>query len=462
MTIRRFTNENFQEAELELSASGMRWIESVLSERFGHMWRLARYEEGIELRLRGANGSILFDTECSAFAVIGTSELPYSSWDAENEGLEAVLGKALPAPGVSQMPSPLMEKRNGDHVIHYDIIGLIYWMFARIEEIGRKDLDAHDRFPATSSHAYKHGYLERPIIDEWFHVLGQVIQRQWPSIVLKNHSFDVKVSHDVDRPSRSGFLTPKQLSRAIGYHAIKKNDFRSALNTLWVRMNSRKRLHPSDPFNTFDWIMDFSEEQGLRSAFYFIVSNNDAHDADYRMDHPAIRRLMHKINQRGHEIGLHPSYVTYDKPDILAREADYLRRICAKEDIKLNGLGGRMHYLRWCHPITMMAWERAGMSYDSSLGYADSAGFRCGTCFEYPGFDPVSQEALSLRIRPLIAMECSVIDSGYMGLGNGAEALKKFVSLKNTCRALGGTFTLLWHNSNIFGNENLYKEVVIA
>ena len=74
-----------------------------------------------------------------------------------------------------------------------------------------------------------------------------------------------------------------------------------------------------------------------------------------------------------------------------------------------------MHYLRWRHPTTMMALESAGMSYDSSLGYADYAGFRCGTCFEYPGFNPVSQQALCLRIRPLIAMECSVMDIAYIG-----------------------------------------------
>ena len=137
---------------------------------------------------------------------------------------------------------PTYRKLNGNHVIHYDIPGLVYWMLARVEEIGREDLDAHGRFPATSSHAYKYGYLERPIIDEWLHVLGQVIQRQWPSLKFKNHSFEIKVSHDVDRPSRSGFLTPKQLCRTTAHFAIKKHDFRSALNALWVGLNSSKRL----------------------------------------------------------------------------------------------------------------------------------------------------------------------------------------------------------------------------
>ncbi len=36
---------------------------------------------------------------------------------------------------------------------------------ARVEEIGRTDRDNHERFAATSSHAFKHGYLEPPAVD---------------------------------------------------------------------------------------------------------------------------------------------------------------------------------------------------------------------------------------------------------------------------------------------------------
>jgi hypothetical protein len=58
-------------------------------------------------------------------------------------------------------------------------------MLARVEEIGRMDLDNHGRFPATASHAFQHGYLDRPVVDEWLHLLGQVIKRQWPGLHWK-------------------------------------------------------------------------------------------------------------------------------------------------------------------------------------------------------------------------------------------------------------------------------------
>ena len=254
------------------------------------------------------------------------------------------------------------------------------------------------------------------------------------------------------------------LVRAMAGDVIKRRDFKSAMLAPWVRMNTSNQLHRADPANTFDWIMDVSDKHGLRSAFYYICGYTDPHDADYQVEHPALRHLMSRIHQRGHEIGLHPSYGTYQKPQLIRQEADRLRKICAEEGIVQAEWGGRMHYLRWEHPTTMRAWADAGMTYDSTLGYADRPGFRCGTCFEYPAFDPVAQQVLSLRVRPLIAMECTIIDSNYMGLGTSNEALTKFIELKSITRVLNGCYSLLWHNSQFMNKDNkmLYESVLMG
>lgn len=104
------------------------------------------------------------------------------------------------------------------------------------------------------------------------------------------------------------------------------------------------------------------------------------------------------------------------------------------------------------------------MAYDSTLTYADHPGFRCGTCHEYPAFDPVAGTALQLRIRPLIAMECTVLAPRYMNLGSGDIALKKFIQLKQSCRAVNGNFTLLWHNTLLERHQErtLYEHVLAA
>ena len=447
---------------LKINSNTYRWLELILAERFGHKWRLWRNKDKLFLTLIDADGAIVFDELWSAWAG-STSDLPFTKWSAESEDWISCLGSSIPAPGMGSLRKPLIEQFGSEYVIHYDIFGLMYWMLGRIEEIGRIDLDKHQRFSAFSSHAYKYEYLERPIIDEWLNILAQVIKRKWPRLKLKSHVFSTKVSHDVDAPSLYAFKSWSAVGRMMAGHLLKRYDPLAFVVAPYLKAFSQKRIHSSDPFNTFDWLMDVSERNDQKSAFYFICGKTDPErDADYEIKHPSIGHLLRRINERGHEIGLHPSYNTYKSPALIRHEANLLKQICSENKIKQHKFGGRMHYLRWEHPITLRAWSQAGMSYDSSLGYADHAGFRCGTCFEYPAFDPVKHEILKLRIRPLIAMEATVIDQRYMGLGTGEEAEAKLRTLKENCEKVKGCFTLLWHNSHLHSRplRDLYQTIV--
>ncbi|NUN07379.1 MAG: hypothetical protein HUU57_16670, partial [Bdellovibrio sp.] len=321
------------------------------------------------------------------------------------------------------------------------------------------DLDSHGRFSAKSSHAYKNGYLERPIVDEWLDILRQIICKNWPMLIVVEHQFSIKVSHDVDTPSMYGFKSWPMIARMMVSHLIKRRDMRSFFVAPYIRATSGSELSFRDKYNTFDWLMDQSEVRGLTSAFYFICGRTDkTKDADYELEHPAIRDLLRRIHERGHEIGLHPSYGSYKNSAILSSEARHLISVCREEGIVQQSWGGRMHYLRWEQPTTLNAWADAGMAYDSTLGYADHPGFRCGTCFEYPAYDPVEQCSVNLRVRPLIVMEGSVISSSYLGLGTSVLAYDKIATLKDRCRKVNGCFTLLWHNSYLDGEnlKNLY------
>lgn len=446
----------------KFTISALSWLQTILQERFGHAFALQPHTDGqhIELRLPGDSRCITLVSDGATFTRTD-SDFPCAHWNARAEGYVTPIDAMLPAPGAAQLATPLISAGENGWQIGYDILGLTYWMLNRIEEIGRTDLDNHGRFPATASHAYKHDYLERPVVDEWLNVLGQVMRNTWPQIELRQHAFSMKVSHDVDRPSRYVFRNWKMIVRALGGDLLRK-DFKNAIKGPFLKFISSERLPKSDPYNTFDWLMDVSEKNGLRSAFYFICGGNDPHDADYLIEDPRIRQLMRVMNERGHEIGLHPSYGTYQTPRLIKQEADRLRAACEVAGIQQASYGGRMHYLRWEHPTTLQAWEDAGMTYDSTLGYADHSGFRCGTCFEYPAFNSKTQRSLKIRIRPLIVMEATIISSNYMGLGNTEAALNKLLELKEKCRKAGGCFTLLWHNSELMDGLMLemYERVV--
>ncbi len=125
--------------------------------------------------------------------------------------------------------------------------------------------------------------------------------------------------------------------------------------------------------------------------------------------------------------------------------------------------GGRQHYLRWNVPVTWRNWNEAGLDYDSTLSYADHAGFRCGICYEFPVYDLEERKQLALLERPLIVMEGSVFGSNYMNL-NRQAALDSMILLKQRCRKYNGDFTLLWHNSAFETKDmwEMYEDLLLS
>lgn len=447
---------------MNFTVNSLRWLETILKERYGLPLVLSEDSQGLYLKLPKTVGGIRFDTLQPEFHS-SRSDFPCGNWDALAQGYTPAIDKPLPTPAMATPPSCIVVQRGVDTIVHYDILGLTYWMLSRLEEVGRVDLDDHQRFPATSCHAYQHNYLERPIVDEWLYILGQVIKRKWPAVELKAHQFSMKVSHDVDAPALFGFSKPVRFFRSIFVSIIKYKQIKGAVLAPLIRLNTREKLHAADPYNTFEWLMSINEKSNVPSAFYFICGRTDlTKDAEYELGHPAIRDLMRRIHARGHEIGLHPSYNSFQTPEIIFQEALLLRTVMKEEGIIQDHLGGRMHYLRWEHPTTLQAWNDAGMSYDTTLSYADHPGFRCGSCFEYPAFNPKTQKILKIRIRPLIAMECTIIAPRYMGLNYTGAAYEKFLFLKDSCRKVNGCFTMLWHNSHFTNpmDKVLYSNIL--
>jgi hypothetical protein len=98
--------------------------------------------------------------------------------------------------------------------------------------------------------------------------------------------------------------------------------------------------------------------------------------------------------------------------------------------------------------MTWQIWKDAGLDYDSTLGFADHVGFRCGTCHEFPVFNLRTRSPLRLRERPLVAMDTTLLAPQYMAL-RPEQAIEWIERLSSTCRRFGGTFSLLWHNSSL-------------
>ncbi len=339
-----------------------------------------------------------------------------------------------------------------------DVFGSVFFMLSRYEEAVGRDRDAHGRFPAAASLAGREGFLDRPIVNEYVEILWACMALLWPSLRRTARAFRVLPSHDVDCPSYYTFYPKVEIAMGMAGDVIKRRSPARALDKLrsWIEV---KRGRAQDPFDTFDWLMDRSEERGWISSFNFIAGGDTRFDRPrYPLDHSMIRNLAARIMARGHEIGFHPSYSTVDDEVKWRSELGALRSCMPGARVR----GGRQHYLRFEVPRTWRLWAGAGLEYDSTLTYADRAGFRCGTCYEYTVFDLDRRERLNLKERPTIVMESTVISDRYMGLGTGPRACELIEALKDRCRTFDGDFTVLWHNSALADRESmdLYRSAI--
>lgn len=390
---------------------------------------------------------------------------PLPTWNISSTGLLATtISPDIPVIyGKNPKEPNFFQVQENKIYLGLDIFGSAFFMLTRYEEAVISHRDNHDRFPATASLAYQAGFLHRPIIDEYVEILWAAIHQLWPGLQRRSRQPRTLVSCDVDNPYEAYTKSWKKMGRKLVGDILKRRNVSTAMQTLDNHLRTLKGDYSIDPMNTFDWMMETNEKAGNRLAFYFLVNNTvPALDGHYSIHEPRIRQLMRRIHERGHEIGLHGSYGTYRNGPQLKQEAEILRGVLEEERINQPLIGVRQHYLRWSVDETPYHHNAAGLAYDTTLSYADHAGFRCGTCHEYPLYDLHQRHPLRLQERPLIIMECSVLDEGYMGLGYSDMTLTLMKSYRDTCHRFGGDFTLLWHNS-YFGNQEdrrFYRELV--
>lgn len=352
-------------------------------------------------------------------------ELPVLFWGAGYENGSK--------PFVEQVP-------NGSVVFYADLIAAVLFMLTRWEETVVKTRDIHGRFPAHASVAYKQGFLDRPIIDEYAMVFQSWIKAILPGWKRPYRQFQIKISHDIDAVRSSTF-------RHLIGDIFKRRDPKSASDTFLGLIHP-----PSDPFLSACYqLADLSEKCGIASAFYFMAAKKSQYNNGYKLNQPTIRKLINDLRERGHEVGFHASYESYRDEKVFLEEKSTVDQFL--ENIEY---GGRQHYLRFSIPHTWRIWERAGLSYDSTLGYADCEGFRCGTCQSFRPFDLQENRELNLLEIPLIVMDTTL--HRYKRYAT-TESITKLLLLAERCKAVGGIFTLLWHNTSFSQDWRVWRPV---
>jgi len=330
-----------------------------------------------------------------------------------------------------------------------DMFSASFFMLTRWEEYVNKNRDEHNRFPATQSLAFKQGFLDRPVVNEYVEQLKSMLLELDDSLKFKEQKYELVLTHDVDELYL--WKSWRQLFRVILGDVVKRKSLTLALGRVkeYILIQRGKI---KDPYDTFDWLMDKSEATGVKSRFYFMSGGVTIYDNRYKIDEPKALELIKKIKDRGHVIGIHPSYNAYNDKIQFKKELDLLEVTVGQKIVE-----GREHYLRFEVPTTWQVWEDNGMKIDSTCGYADYEGFRCGTGDAFSVFNILSREKLKLKERPLIYMDDNRASGDRIEDKN--ILIETINSLKEKSIEYKSSYTLLFHQ-NIFASKDIdYKDV---
>lgn len=349
------------------------------------------------------------------------------------------------------------ERVNADSIkVNFDLLGAIFFMLSRYEEATSSAVDSHMRCDSTHTLAVKNGFDARPLADEYIGLLRGFMRMQGISVASRESRYSIQLSHDLDRPYQ--FLGVCFFVKGLLGHWLKRRDWRKGREWL-VHGFARARGRQFDPFLLgMRTLLAISEKYGLRSQINVMGASRGPHDDGYDPGSAPLRQLLKSAESRGHQIGFHPGYGTYNDAVRFACEKTRVEeRLCVAID------RGRQHYLRMQVPSTWRIWHQAGILHDGSIGFPDRVGFRAGTCHTYTLFDLEHRCELSVRETPLVVMD-GALKADFNEALDPDEAINKGIHLAKLCKKYGGTFSLLWHNSSLHGDwagwERVYESIV--
>ena len=198
-------------------------------------------------------------------------------------------------------------------------------------------------------------------------------------------------------------------------------------------------------------------EKGLSATYYFIPFKHRPGE-NVRVSHASRRasaydicdvsELIGALMEDGCEIGVHGIDAWHNA----AKGREELARVAAAT--RREQIGIRMHWLLR-DESTMGALEAAGYAYDSTVGYNETVGFRCGTGQVYR--PPGAKRLLEL---PMHIQDGALFFANRLGLSDD-EARERCEPLIQAAKRFGGVLTVLWHDRSL-GPERFWGDFYVG
>ncbi|MBO4371238.1 MAG: hypothetical protein J5808_07785 [Paludibacteraceae bacterium] len=336
--------------------------------------------------------------------------------DMEYEGLPVLFG------------SDKSYQHSDTLVIEADMVATAYYLLSRYEEQIIAERDEHGRFTSSLSWLGQCGWLDRPLVDAYGEFLHLRVTGKQPSYC----GAQLCLTHDLDR-------IVKYATARNWLGGIRRMDFAEMLRTVCNQCN--------DPYWTAcrDLASLTGDKPDVRQVFFVYTATHSRclEDSGCVPLECIDESVLQELKSLPAEIGVHFSYAAGCNKSLLDSELQTAHFLLGRPISS-----SRYHFLANLKASDLEWQESIGITDEYTAGYADRVGFRLGTCRPVRFMSPLTGRLSNLYLHPLAAMDRTLADSRYMGLGND-EALRQLIELKTQVKHYGGELNVLWHNSMV-------------
>lgn len=328
-----------------------------------------------------------------------------------------------------------------DCIIRKDIIASGFYFLTCWHEyvISEQGIEP-GRVDYRQSLQYRWDFCEIPVVDIYCQILQYGILRSMPEFIrdiawAQDKRFAISLSHDIDYWQ---FWDDKSLRDILSYNL--KSFYKRPVRALYKAIGHliHKKIF-YDGFKLLSKVLSKEKDLGASSTWFIMASKSfDDHRQNYITDLSTREQIVDLLGQE--DVGLHGSPSSAFDYDVLVSELDALK------ELGFQPLGFRTHYLNFDYQKSFAILEKAGISYDSTLGYWENIGFRAGISFPFYPFNIAENRPFKVLEIPLIVMDTTL---------NSPKAMAKSVysarlslrRLINIAAQYQSHLTLLWHNT---------------
>ncbi|MDY5969090.1 MAG: polysaccharide deacetylase family protein [Bacteroidales bacterium] len=335
----------------------------------------------------------------------------------------------------------------------FDVFAATFYLVSRYEEYLPHRNDLHGRYLSAESMAVQHGFILKPVVEDWALDIVKKIQERYSLFGIPSRHFELETTIDIDLAYC--YLHKGIMRTILGFlrDGLHRHDW-EAVRRRW-KVVARKE---QDPYDTFDYILQgFLAHPKSRLLFFALMGDYGMYDKPTSHHNHDFLQLLQHLDDFA-KMGIHVSYASFDKPEKIEQELTRLANT-----IHRNVEHNRCHFLRLALPNTYRNLMHTDILHDYTMGYAEQPGFRASISTPYPFYDLSHDEEAPLIIHPFAVMDTTL--KRYCGLNpNGAWNVIK--ELMDNVSKVQGTFSCIFHNENLcemFGWEGwrqVYERVL--